>query len=78
MMTEDEKKDINREHLLYTILCAIVKKNEGEISITEEDMDDVKEYDIMSLHHNKEEGKLIITLQNPMYMLNPILTDEVF
>ena len=48
-MNQDERSALSREQLLYTMLCALVKKNDGEIRIKEEEMDEVTKHDMMAM-----------------------------
>jgi len=73
-MTQDERNALSREQLLYTMLCALVKKNDGEIKIKENEMDEVTKYDMMVMHYDKPNKELILS----MHFLNTSMEDEVF
>ena len=73
-MTQDERNALSREQLLYTMLCALVKKNDGEIKIKEEEMDEVTKYDMMAMYYDKSNKEIILS----MHFLNTFMEDEVF
>ena len=73
-MTQDERNALSREQLIYTMLCAIVKKNDGEIKIKENEMDEVTKYDMMAMYHDKSNKEVILS----MHFLNTSMEDEVF
>jgi len=52
----------NRDHL-FTFLTAIVKKNGGEIRLTEEEIIRVQKSDLVSLTYDLEKKELIFTVQ---------------
>jgi hypothetical protein len=73
-MNQDERSALSREQLLYTMLCALVKKNDGEIKIKENEMDEVTKYDMMAMYYDKSNKELILS----MHFLNTSMEDEVF
>ena len=73
-MNQDERNALSREQLLYTMLCALVKKNDGEIKIKENEMDEVTKYDMMAMYYDKSNKELILS----MHFLNTSMEDEVF
>ena len=73
-MTQDERNALSREQLIYTMLCALVKKNDGEIKIKENEMDEVTKYDMMAMYHDKSNKEVILS----MHFLNTFMEDEVF
>ena len=73
-MTEDERNALSREQLIYTMLCALVKKNDGEIRIKEDEMDAVTKHDMMAMYYDKPNKELILS----MHFLNTSMEDEVF
>ena len=73
-MNQDERNALSREQLLYTMLCALVKKNDGEIKIKENEMDEVTKYDMMAMYYDKINKELILS----MHFLNTSMEDEVF
>ena len=73
-MTQDERNALSREQLIYTMLCALVKKNDGEIRIKENEMDEVTKYDMMAMYYDKPNKEVILS----MHFLNTFMEDEVF
>ena len=73
-MTQDERNALSREQLIYTMLCALVKKNDGEIKIKENEMDEVTKYDMMAMYYDKLNKEIILS----MHFLNTSMEDEVF
>ena len=73
-MNQDERNALSREQLLYTMLCALVKKNDGEIRIKEEEMDEVTKHDMMAMYYDKLNKEIILS----MHFLNTSMEDEVF
>ena len=60
-MNKEERDAQNRDQLLYTMLCALIKRNDGEIRITESEMDDVTRYDNIMMYHDKKNQEVILT-----------------
>ena len=52
----------NRDHL-FTFLTAIVKKNGGELRLTEEEIIRVQKSDLVSLTYDLEKKELVFTVQ---------------
>jgi hypothetical protein len=52
----------NRDHL-FTFLIAVVKKNGGELRLTEEEIIRVQKSDLMSLTYDLEQKELVFTVQ---------------
>ena len=73
-MNQDERNALSREQLLHTMLCALVKKNDGEIRIKENEMDEVTKYDMMAMYYDKLNKEIILS----MHFLNTSMEDEVF
>lgn len=73
-MSKENRNSQSNEQLLYTMLCALIKKNDGEIRIEEAVMDSVDRYDNMMVYHDKDNKEIILTL----HLLNSPLQDEVF
>ena len=73
-MIQDERNALSREQLLYTMLCALVKKNDGEIKIKENEMDEVTKHDMMAMYYDKSNKEIILS----MHFLNTSMEDEVF
>jgi len=73
-MDQDERNALNKEQLLYTMLCALVKSNDGEIRISEKQMDTVTKHDMLAVYHDKKNGEVILS----MNLLSNSWQDEIF
>jgi len=51
----DNKKYLEDPEFLFTILAALVKKNDGELHISEAEMDGVTKRDIIGMYYNKKD-----------------------
>lgn len=60
-MTKEERDAQSRDQLLYTMLCALIKRNDGEIRITESEMDSVTRYDNIAIYYDKKSQEVLIT-----------------
>ena len=60
-MTKEERDAQSRDQLLYTMLCALIKQNNGEIRIAESDLDSVTRYDNIMIYHDKKNQEVILT-----------------
>jgi len=60
-MTKKERDAQSRDQLLYTMLCALIKRNDGEIRITESEMDSVTRYDNIAIYYDKKSQEVLIT-----------------
>ena len=56
------------------MLCALVKKSDGEIRIKEDEMDEVTKHDMMAMYYDKPNKEVILS----MHFLNTLMEDEVF
>jgi len=73
-MSKANRDSQNKEQLLYTMLCALIKKSDGEIRIEEAAMDSVTRRDNMMIYYDKNNKEIILTL----HLLKSPLQDEVF
>ncbi len=65
---------LNDEQMLFTMLTALVKKNGGEIRITENEMDSVTTKDMVMMYYSKNTNEIILSLS----LLNTTVSDEIF
>ena len=71
-MNSDERSALNDKEMLFTLLTAIVKKSDGEIRISEDEMDAVTKKDMMMMYYDKNAKEIILS----MHILdNPISND---
>lgn len=73
-MNEKERTALNDEQMLFTMLTALVKKNGGEIRITENEMDSVTTKDMVMMYYSKNTNEIILSLS----LLNTTVSDEIF
>ena len=57
-----ERGSLSDEQMLFTILTALVKKADGEIRITEEEMDSVTKSDMMLMYYDKKKKEIILAM----------------
>jgi hypothetical protein len=73
-MNNDERSALNDERMLFTLLTAIVKKNDGEIRISEDEMDIVTKKDMMMMYYDKSAKEIILS----MHILNNPISNDWF
>ena len=73
-MNSDERTGLNNRDMLFTLLTALVKKNDGEIRISEDEMDAVTKKDMMMMYYNKETEEVILSLE----LLAHQQSDEIY
>jgi len=61
-MNSDERSALNNREMLFTLLTAIVKKSDGEIRISEDEMDAVTKKDMMMMYYDKGAKEIILSL----------------
>lgn len=61
-MDEDERSALNDKQMLFTLLTALVKKNDGEIRVSESEMDSVSKKDMMMMYYDKENEEIILSM----------------
>ena len=54
---------------LFSILTALVKKNDGKITITEEELKNVSKGDLIGMYYEPKTGNLILKEVEPEDML---------
>jgi hypothetical protein len=62
-MDSDERKALDDKQMLFTLLTAYLKKNGGEIRISEDEMDAVTKKDVVLLYYDKSSKEVILSLQ---------------
>jgi len=73
-MDEKERSTLNDKDMLFTLLTAIVKKHDGEIHISEDEMDSVTKTDMMMMYYDRKSKKIILS----MHLLNNPAGAEAF
>jgi len=68
-MDSDKRSALNDKEMLFTLLTALVKKFDGEIRISEDEMDAVTKKDMMMMYYDKNAKEIILSmhiLDNPI------------
>ena len=60
-MDENDRKNLNDQQMLFTIITALVKKEGGELIVTPSDMDAVKKEDMLLMYFDKKTENIILT-----------------
>ena len=61
-MSDDKRKALSDQQMLFTILTAIVKKAGGEVRITEDEMDSVTKTDMMLMYYDIKNKEIILSM----------------
>ena len=62
-MDNESRSLLNDEQMLFTILTAIVKNNEGHILIvTDEQMDSVSKEDTLLMYYDNQSNQIILSM----------------
>jgi len=62
-MNENDRSTLNDKQMLFTLITALVKREGGEIRISEEEMDSVIKQDIMMMYYDKKLAEIILTVK---------------
>tara|TARA_B100000029_G_scaffold395674_1_gene393510 strand:+ start:18 stop:239 length:222 start_codon:yes stop_codon:yes gene_type:complete len=73
-MEESKRSALNDKEMLFTLLTAIVKKSDGEIRISEDEMDAVTKKDMVMMYYDKNAKEIILSL----HLLFGPADDQVF
>jgi len=60
-MDRDDRKSLNDQQMLFTIITALVKREGGELVVTPNDMDAVKKEDMLLMYFDKNTENIILT-----------------
>ena len=60
-MDRDDRKSLNDQQMLFTIITALVKREGGELVVTPSDMDAVKKEDMLLMYFDKNTENIILT-----------------
>ena len=71
-MDSGERSALNDSDMLFTLLTALVKKSDGELRISEDEMDAVTKKDMMMMYHDKDKKEIILSL----HMITSPVGDE--
>jgi hypothetical protein len=64
-MNENDRSALSDENMLFTLLTAIVKKLDGEIRISEDEMDGVSKSDMLMMYYSKLTKEVILRTHFP-------------
>lgn len=73
-MNSDERSTLSDSNMLFTLLTALVKKADGEIRISEDEMDAVTKKDMMMMYYDKGAKEIILS----MHILSNPVEDEFY
>jgi len=73
-MDSNERSALDNKEMLFTLLTALIKKNDGEIRISEDEMDAVTKSDMVMMYYDKSAKEIILSL----HLLSGPNDDEVF
>ncbi len=77
-MNEKQRSSLSDDKMLFTLLTAIVKKLGGEISITEDEMDDVAKRDMLMMYYSKPTKEIILRTHFPENsIIDPNVDDNI-
>jgi len=63
-MDSDKRSALNDKEMLFTLLTALVKKFDGEIIISEDEMDAVTKKDMMMMYYDKSAKEIILSMHS--------------
>ena len=66
-MDSEERGLLGDKQMLFTLLTAFVKKNGGEIRISEDEMDSVTTRDMVMMYYDRNSKEIILSMK----LLNP-------
>jgi len=62
-MDEISRSALNDKQMLFTLLTALVKREGGEIKISEKEMDSVIKQDMMMMYYDKKNKEIILSIK---------------
>jgi len=72
-MNSEERQKLDDQQMLFTIMIALLKREGGEIRISEGEMDGVTKSDLLLMYHDKASKELILSMK----LLNDHLNQQV-
>ena len=73
-MNSDERSALNNKEMLFTLLTALIKKGNGELRISEDEMDAVTKSDMVMMYYDKAAKEIILSL----HLLSGPNDEEIF
>jgi len=61
-MNSERRGLLDDKQMLFTLLTALVKKNGGEIKISEDEMDSVTTQDMMMMYYDQDKKEIILSM----------------
>jgi len=62
IMDSQKRSSLEDKDMLFTLLTAILKKNGGEIRISEDEMDSVTKRDMVMMYYDKGQKEIILSM----------------
>ena len=62
-MNSEERQKLDDQQMLFTIMIALLKREGGEIRISEGEMDGVTKRDLLLMYHDKTSKELILSMK---------------
>mgnify|MGYP005825440071 CR=1 FL=1 len=72
-MNSEERQKLDDQQMLFTIMIALLKRDGGEIRISEDEMDEVTKSDLLLMYHDKASKELVLSMK----LLNDHLNQQV-
>jgi len=60
-MSDEERGGLDDKEMLFTLVTALVKRTDGEIRISEDEMDSVTKQDMVMMYYDKGNQEIILT-----------------
>ena len=60
-MDDESRKSLSDNQMLFALITALVKRTDGEIVITEAELDSVTKKDIVALYFNEDTRDIILS-----------------
>ena len=62
-MNSEKRGMLDDKQMLFTLLIAFVKKNGGEIKISEDEMDSITKQDAMMMYYDRGNKEIILSMK---------------
>jgi hypothetical protein len=66
-ISNEKRSALNDKEMLFALLTAIVKKSNGEIRISEKEMDSVAKTDMVMMYYDKANKEIILSIKRLYY-----------
>jgi len=75
-MSKKNEKPLSNPEYVFTLLTAIVKKNNGVLRISEKDLISVTTKDIVKLLWDENSSEVVLRIESPLANLNYLKNDD--